>query len=240
MTSDTLSFDAYRTPNLPDAPYASPPASGRPGLLTTLCVFAIVLGALGILNSLLGVAGAVGGKAIQAAFQPKAGSGLPPDMQKAQDEFQAAVNAVQDKYFWATIPALAFRFVAAILLLIGGIKSLSLQESGRKTLLLACAIAVVFEILNAILQSVVNLDMMTAVNLYVEGLEESLPDGPGNPQGVMSTIVRASIIGGIIMAYLIASLKIAIYVFGLIYLQRDRIRALFRSGDAAALFPTAT
>lgn len=238
MTSDPSSFDAYRSPNLPDAPYSPPPVGGRPGLLTTLCVFAIVLGALGILNSLLGVAGAVGGKALQAAFQPKAGAGLPPDMQKAQDDFQAAVNAVQDKYFWATVPALAFRFVAATLLLVGGIKTLSLQESGRKILLVACGVAVLFEILNAILQSVVNLDMMTAVNLYVEGLEKSLPDGPGNPQGVMSTVVRASIIAGIIITYLIAATKIAIYVFGLIYLQRDRIRALFHRGDASP-FPAA-
>jgi hypothetical protein len=237
MTSDTSSFDAYRSPTLPEAPYAPAPTSGRPGLLTTLCVLAIVLGALGILNSFLGVAGAVGGKMLQSAMQPKAGAGISDDMQKAQEEFQANVNAVQDKYLWATIPALGFRFIAALLLLIGGIKSLSLQEPGRKVLLTACAVAVVFEILHAILQSVLNLDMMTAVNSYVEKLGDAMPSGQNDAEqvrGVMGTIVKASIIGGLVLAYFIALLKIALYVFGLIYLRRDRIRALFIKSDPAA------
>jgi hypothetical protein len=241
MTSDTSSFDAYRSPTLPEVPYAPSSTGGRPGLLTTLCVLAIVLGALGILNSLLGVAGAIGGKMLQSALQPKVGTGVPDDMQKAQEEFQANVNAVQEKYWWATIPALGFRFVAALLLLIGGVKSLSLNESGRKILLVACAVAVVFEILHAILQSVINLDMMTAVNSYVEKMADAMPDGPdGSAQmnNVMGTIVRGSIIGGLILAYFIALVKIALYVFGLIYLQRDRIRALFTKTDQPAAFPT--
>jgi hypothetical protein len=237
MTADSSSFDAYRSPVLPEVPYAPPSRGGRPGMLTTLCVLAIVLGSLGLMNSLVGAAGVVGGKMIQSIFQPQAGAGIPDDMQKAQKEFQDSMNAVQDKYFWATIPALGFRFVAALLLLIGGIKSLSLQESGRKTLLIACAVAVVFEILHAILQSVINLDMMTAVNSYVEKLSDAMPSGgkeADQVRGVMGTVVRASIIGGLVLAYFIALLKIGLYVFGLIYLQRERIRALFQTSDPTA------
>jgi hypothetical protein len=238
MSAESSSFDPYRSPSLPEAPFEAAAPAGRPGLLTTLCVLCIVLGALGILNSLLGAAGAIGGKMLQAAIQPKGMEGVPPEMQDAQDKFQADVNAVQDKYFWGIVPALGFRFVAALLLLIGGIKALSLQESGRKLLLVACAVAVGFEICHAILQSLVNLDMMTAVNSYVEVLTDSMPQGKDVPPQMgnfMQTIVRASIIGGLIFAYVIALLKITLYLFGLIYLQKERIRNLFHS--PAALTP---
>jgi hypothetical protein len=226
MTADA--FDPYRSPTLPEGPFGpAPPRSGRPGLLTTLCVLCIVLGALGLMNSLLGVVGVAGGRAIQAAFQPKGAAGLPADMQEAQDKFNQDMVAVQDKFFWAIVPGLGIRFVAALLLLIGGIKALSLKESGRKLLLVACAVAVVFEISHSILQSFVNLETMTAVNSYVTSLPRQANAPPGM-EGTIQTIVRASIIGSLIFAYLIALVKIALYVFGLIYLRRDSIKQLFQ------------
>src|SRR3954470_2053768 len=109
MSAESQTFDPYRSPTLPEVPYAPPMTTGRPGWLTTLCVLCIVLGALGLFNSLLGAAGAIGGQFIQKALQPAAGAGMPADMKDAQEEFQADINAVQLKYFWATIPALAFR-----------------------------------------------------------------------------------------------------------------------------------
>ena len=72
MSSDSQSFDPYRSPAQPEVPYAGqsgipfggqpgvsyggqpgvpclgPPPTVRPGLLTTLCVLCIVLGALGL------------------------------------------------------------------------------------------------------------------------------------------------------------------------------------------------
>jgi len=135
MTAD--SFDPYRSPSLPDTPYAGVTSSARPGWLTVLCVLCMVLGGLGIFNSLLGGFGAAGGKAFQAWVQPKGAPGMPPEMQEAQEKFQNDVAAVQDKFFWAIVPSIGFRFIAATLLLVGGIRALSLKESGRKVLLIA-------------------------------------------------------------------------------------------------------
>jgi hypothetical protein len=238
MKAPTPSFDPYRSPSLPEGPYEGVPAAGRPGLLTTLCVLCIVLGALGLMNSALGTAGAIGGSRLQAAIQPKTSAGLPPGMKQAQDDFQDDLNAVQRKYFWATVPALAFRFLAGLLLLIGGIRSLALSESGRKLLLVACAVALVFELGHAILQSVVSLEMMTAVNSYVEKLTSSMNQQNNAPPGfqkMMQTIVHGSILGGIIVSYLISLGKIALYVFGLIYLRTNPIRGLF---GRSSLIPT--
>src|SRR5438105_3155922 len=105
MSAETQSFDPYRSPSLPEGPYAGATASGRPGLLTALCVLCIVLGALGLMNTVIGTVGAIGGRRLQAAIQPKASSSLPPEMQKAQEDFQDDLNTVQMKYFWGTVPA---------------------------------------------------------------------------------------------------------------------------------------
>jgi hypothetical protein len=229
MTTDSP-FDPYRSPSLPEVPYPGMQRAGRPGWLTTLCVLCIVLGALGIMNSLFGAVGAIGGPMMQRWIQPKASTGLPPKLQQAQEKFQGELNAVQGKFFWATVPALLFRFVVALLLLIGGVRSLSLKEAGRQLLLIACGAALVFEVLHAILQSLISLEMMTVVNSYVENLTNGLPDDNNTPPGMipmMQMIVRISIIGGIIFAYLIAIAKIALYTFGLIYLRKKHIKGLF-------------
>jgi hypothetical protein len=231
MASDPHAFDPYRSPSLPEGPSIGLSPTGRPGLLTTLCVLCIVLGSLGLMNSVVGALGAIGGQILQKTLQPAAGAGMPDDMKKVQEDFQAEIYAVQAKYFWATMPALGFRFVAALLLLIGGIRSLSLVEGGRKMLLAACTVAVVFELVHAILQSVITLGMMTTVNSYVEKLTATMPQGNNGPDmsQIMPMIVRGSIIGGLVFSYIIAVAKIALYVFGLIYLQKPRIRALFRA-----------
>src|SRR6266850_7269221 len=103
MTAD--SFDPYRSPSLPEGPYAGAAPSGRPGLLTALCVLCIVLGALGVFNSLLGAVGAVGGRAFQAWVQPKSSTGMPQEMHEAQQKFNDDMAAVQDKHFWAIVPS---------------------------------------------------------------------------------------------------------------------------------------
>src|SRR5437868_6558464 len=117
MSSDSQSFDPYRSPTLPEGPYAAVPPMGRPGWLTALCVMCIVLGALGVLNSLFGTLGVIGGKAVQTWVQPKgSSSGMPPEMQEAQEKFQQDLYGVQDKYFWFLVPSIGVRFVVALLL----------------------------------------------------------------------------------------------------------------------------
>jgi len=228
MTAD--SFDPYRSPTLPEVPYAGVAPSARPGLLTTLCVLCMVLGVLGVMNSLLGAMGAAGGRAFQAWVTPKTAPGMPPEMQEAQQKFQDDVAAVQDKFFWAIVPSIGFRFIAATLLLIGGIQALSLKESGRKVLLIACVVAAVFELCHSILQSLVNLEMMTAVNSYVENLMNAIPQKSNTPPGftsLMQTFTRGAIVVSLILSYLIALLKVGLYLSGLVYLQKKEIRGRF-------------
>lgn len=231
-------YDPYRSPTLPEGPYAASNLVGKPQLLSAVCVICLVLGGLGLMNSLLGAGQAALGSKLQQMFQPKGGAGVPPEMQKAQDAFQAEINAIEGRYWTPMIVSLSFRFVAAVLLLIGGIMALGLKEPGRKMLIVACTIALCFELGHAILQSVVNTEMMTAVNSYVDGMLESMPQGRGGPPKgfvqTIQTVTKVSIMAGLAMFYLLVAVKAGFYLFSFVYLQKPAIKAWFTDKVLAA------
>lgn len=230
MSADPRAFDPYRSPSLPEGPYAGRPPSGRPGLLTALCVFAIVLGVLGLILAVVGTGGLIAGKQLQKAFQPRPAPGIPPEMVQAQQDLQDEMYAVQARY---TVPLgglLLFQFVAALLLLVGGVRSLGLHETGRMVLVAGLGVACAFEFSRAIVQTMINLESMTAMNNFVEKWMESMPQNPGAPPGMqdmMGKFMRASMIASLVFSYALVLAKLALYVAGLVYLHRPRIRALF-------------
>ena len=61
MPADSSAFDPYKTPAMPAYSTGPVAKSGRPGVLTALCVGCIVIGALGIFNGLLRTVGTVFG-----------------------------------------------------------------------------------------------------------------------------------------------------------------------------------
>jgi hypothetical protein len=238
MSAESQAFDPYRSPSLPEGPYAAPMPVGRPGWLTMLCVCCIVLGALGLLNSLFGTFGIIAGKAIQTWVQPKgATTGMPQEMQEAQETFQRELYAVQD-----LVAAIGVRFVVAPLLLYAGIRALSLDEQGRKLLVMACAIALGFELCTAILQSVLAMENLTITNSYVENIASKMPKDKADAVKVAAIMQTATrVIGVVVLALtgLIVLLKLSLYAFGYVYLRKPHIRALFQDKKNSPLLSSA-
>ena len=234
MTADSSAFDPYRPPTLPDTTY-EPQPSRRPGWLTSICVISIVLGALGAMNSVVAFGGTLFGQQLQTAISPNTTQGMPEEMKELQEKFQSEVNGVQDRFFFAILAAAALRFAVALALLIGGIQCLGLKESGRVLLVTACAAALVFEIIYTVLQSLMNMEMMTAFNSYIEGVVQTMPrGGAGPPPDVLMTIMRGSFMAGLVIQYIIVLVKMIFYAFALYYLQRQPIRTLFANRTLAS------
>ena len=233
MSADS-SLDPYRSPSLPEGPYAGLPTRARPGWLTALCVVCIVLGALGVLNSLVGTAAVLAGPKFQSMFQPRPTAGVPDDMLQAQQDLMDEINAVQKKHLITTLVLLAFKLVAAVLLLAGGLRCLGLNEGGRKLLLIACGVALMFEVVHSILQTMINLEMMTATNSATEKFESTInSNSPPGTAPVMKWIIRGAFIGPMITSYFMSLLKSCLFVFGLIYLNKKHIKGLFKSGGSS-------
>jgi hypothetical protein len=233
MSADTSAYDPYRTPALPEKHPGS--AGGRPGWLTALCVLCIVIGVLGLMNGLLGLAGTLFGEQLQTMFSPRGATGMPPEMQKVQDDFQAETLAVQAKFYVGLLIACILRIAVATALLVGGVQCLALKPTGRQVLLLACGGAILFEIGHAVLQSLVNMEMMTAVNGFMEGFLQEMPQQNGAPPEMFMAIMKGSLIAGFVVQYVIALFKIAFYVWCLVFLQRQAIKALFGQPAAAGV-----
>lgn len=223
-------FDAYRSPSLPEGPIQPVIASGRPGWLTALCVLAIVLGALGLMNSLMSAGGLLAGQQLQKIMRAQPSPGMTPEMQEAQNKLQDAMYAVQRKYWWPIVFALLLRAGVALLLLIGGIRALSLKEGGRQLLLVACGVALPFELAHAILQTLIMLDNMTAMHNFAEVLANEMPkDGPPQMQNFVQTVMQGTLIVSLVFMYLWTLIKGGLYLFGLLYLRRNHIKNLFHS-----------
>ncbi len=232
MSADSSAYDPYRTPDLPGV--HAPSGGGRPGWLTALCVLCIVLGVLGLMNGLAGLLGTLFAEQLQTMFTPAGGTGMPPEMQKVQDEFQAETVAIQARFFVGLLLACILRIAVATALLVGGIQCLGLKAAGRQLLVLACGAAVLFEIGFAVLQSLVNMEMMTAFNGFMENFLQTMPQQPGGPPpGMLMSIMRGSMIAGFVIQYLIAAVKVAFYAWGILFLQRPAIKALFGQPAAA-------
>ncbi len=227
-----MSSDPYRSPSLPEGPYAGPPPTDRrPGWLTTLCVFCIVLGVLGLFNSLFGAFGLLVGRQFQQMVMNSQAQapGISPEMQEAQEKMQKEIYAVQEKYLWAIGGGLVFRFVASALLLIGGIGTLALKPWGRQVLIAGCAVAAPFVLVDAILQSLITMENMTVMNSYMEHMINAAPgnNAPEKIEGFIRGMFGFLKVASIVVLSLLSLGKIALYIFGLIYLQKPHIKAFF-------------
>ena len=235
MSADSTAFDPYRTPSLPEGPGGGAPGA-RPGWLTAVCVMCIVMGVLGAMNGVGGVIGTLFGQQMQRAFTPRGAGGLPPEMQKVQDDFQDEMAAVQEKFFWGLLGSSLLRIAVAAALIYGGIVCLSLKPGGRQVLLAACAAAILFEIGIVVLQSLINMEMMTAINAYLENFLQTMPDaqGGGPPKELMLRIMKGSIIAGFVLQYVLILIKLVFYLLCILYLRRQSIKALFGQASAPA------
>jgi hypothetical protein len=227
MSHDSTAYDPYRTPSLPQGGDFSRGSSSRPGWLTALCVLCIVIGLLGAFNGIAGFFGTLFAEQMQTMFTPAGNTGMPPEMEQVQNKFREETLAVQQKFFVASLIASVFRMLIAGGLFYGGIVCLGLKESGRQVLLAACGAAVLFELGHAVLQSLVNMEMMTAVNGFLENFLQTMPQKGGPPPEVFINIMKGSIIVGFVFQYAIGLLKIGFYIWGVLFLLRPAIKALF-------------
>jgi hypothetical protein len=227
MTAETGSFDPYRSPSLPEGVSTGPRPTGRPGWLSIVCVLCIVLGALGLVNSVFGAFGMVVGPRFQQfmAAQPK--PGMPDDLKEAQEKMQADIYKIQAKYIWPLGISMLLRLGVCTVLLVGGIRCLNMVEPGRRLLIIACSIALVFDLLQAIFQMVITVENMTVVNEFMETMANRTGNAPKELEVIMKTVSSVIRFFSLGLICVIALAKIGFYIFSVLYLQKPHIMVLF-------------
>jgi hypothetical protein len=220
-----------------EAAYAPPGRPSRPGWLVAICVIAIALGGLGLMNGAMGVAALVFQEQLQAIFSPRAQSDLPPALQEAQEEFDKKSQELQDEYAVPLHAALAGRMAVALGLLVGGLWCLMGKRHGREIFMYVLAAAIVFEVANGVLQAVITMHMLELFNELLQKVTSSMPRrGQGPPPELFLSFMRAAIWIGIILSAAWELIKVAYYLGSILYLRRRAIVDLF--APAAGSFPS--
>ena len=229
MTTDTSTYDPYRSPTLPDTPYAAATGVQKPGWLTALCVICIVLGVLGLMNGLIGLGATVFGKQLQQMMNPAAArQQLPPEIRKLQQSLQDETNSIQEQFFIPSLIAILVKVAVSTILIVGGVRSLGLKANGRTLLVVACVVALLFELGMSVLQGVVYMEMLTVYNELIDGFVQEFQRQNGAAAGnFFMTTMQVGLYGSMVAFFVIQLVKVLFFFWGATYLRRPAIAGLF-------------
>lgn len=195
----------------------------RPGGLSALCILAMVLGALGILTGLAGIAAA----ALQGPLQD-----LAAQMQPAGDENAAELQqqiAEESREFAQrhAIRNIVFsmaKLLVASSLLLGGIFAFRLRIPGRKLLLFGFAAGIAFELC----QIWPMIEVAQFTGRIMEAQQQVvIGQNADDAMGTMRIMMKVMAAMQLAMLAAMVLVKTVFYGFGLWYLTRPHVAALY-------------
>lgn len=233
MSSDSASVDPYRSPVLPETPYSAGSGKRKPGWLTAVCVICLVLGLLGFFNGMLGLGITIFNSQLQQVFNPPgARKGMAPELEKFQQRIQDETKAIQEQFFVPTLISVLLKAVVSALLFLGGLLTLTLKPAGRKLLVLACVMALLFELGISVLQGVVYMETLAVYNQLIDGFVQELKRQNGAFAGqAFTSVMQAVLYASMAMFFLIQFVKIGFFYWSANYLRRPIIVALFTARE---------
>ena len=201
----------------------------RPGWLTAICVLAIVFGALGLITGAFSLLGQLFASQLQTFIMSAQGSSNVPGAE-IQKEVMTRSVVIASRYRMLMIPLTLGKALVAALLLLGGIFSLSLKNTGRTLLVRALLAALVVESLLFVPTTLAQRESQALMSELMPKMMQSQQGPNGPPPGfnagmsaMFSVIGTATLL--ISLAWLAA--KIVIYLLGIRYLRKPKIVALF-------------
>jgi hypothetical protein len=205
----------------------------RPSWLTTLAIFGVALGALGIVGGMntLGQSRASAAKTEQdvaKAFERLPGMGAQPkEFRDAAKEAIPGMLQVDQRWKKRRIALASANILLSAMLLIGALQSLRLFGSGRWLWQNACLALMPVEVLGAVMQTFIVRDM---VRVWVDALVKA-----GDVPQAAAQLAGASKVAVAIIAVLYGAWAILLCVYysiALVRLSKPAARQLF---EAAAL-----
>ena len=208
----------------------------HPAWLKFVCIGCIVLGSLGLLTGLMGIAGQLFNAGVQSSmeeFMNAMQKGVPNKTIEIQRKMQAEMMAVQQRYLVMNLIFLGMQLFVAATLVAGGILALRMKPNGRKLLIAAMSAAVVFELVRLPPTIMMQWESSKVMQPFMdEMMAASSPQGGGGmtpaQKRTFQTIMRSSMMFGVLfgvaMALGMAAAKVAFYGCGIWILRKPNIR----------------
>jgi hypothetical protein len=213
-------------------------ASRRPGLVTFVAVVAIVIGVTTVLTAV---------STVLVNPMPTAPSSAVPDgaaaqpharMVAAQLEMHRRVVETRQRHRGVFLVALPFSLLAAGMMILGGVRAFSLRRWSRPLLLTGMAIGLVLGLVLVKPQLEVQVEIADASSDMMKTIIDATGAAHASPARAramaetMKAVGKASATMGLVANVAILVAKVGFLVFGLLYLTRARIRAVFAAQDA--------
>lgn len=200
--------------------------ASRPGALTAIAIIAISLGTLGACGGVFGIGGLlIQGPLEESQRRMLEGSGVPTEQLEAQRAAQEHMTAVQREWMPFSLTHASLNVIASALLLVAGIMLFRTSRSAPTIFLAAVALNLLVDVGGGVLGILVQQDMQEAMAMM---MTSAAPPG-ADPQfeRMFEGIVRASAWTGVCFAVVWMLAKLGYYVWGVLYLRRPQVRALF-------------
>ena len=226
MSSSSFPVDPYRPPA---EIVAEPVRRVLPVGLAVICIIAIILGVIGLITGAIQVATLTVGKQFQQMMQGTNQRGLSPQQVEVQKQMQDELNAINDQLLVPSAIKAVVHLAVATLLVVGGIMSLLMKPSGRIVLLGVCALALFYEAGHTVLDTMVQMKVITVMETYFPKLLSLGPQGPGQAQAedALKVGMKIGMVIGLVFAFTMVFIKVVFYCITLFYLNRPRIKSLF-------------
>lgn len=157
-----------------------------PQALKTICIISLILGALGLLSSTLGLAGLI--------FQPQIAEFQPPTESRSAQAIQTKMLEFQSTYHIPNILMNLANLIISPLLLLGGIGVLSKLTWAPKILSIGLVSACVFVLVRTTLTSFMQFQIFSTMK---ESIADQLPQRA--EAGTIETVMVASMYFGLAM-----------------------------------------
>ena len=257
--STVMSDNPYDSPAPPppavsaENPFAAPSTSAgfrsvaprRSGALVALCILAILLGVLATISAVIKGGTAIAMPLLQQtiAAAPPPGAGPQQDMQRVVNEMQRRQFQVAAKYSLPNSVSAGVQLVEGVLLIVGGALTLRGSDRGRRLFLVACIVAILYELFSSGVMLVQQMEQRAILEnfqqQFAESLADQMPSDP-NAQRVAEMILRVqsvSIIAGFVWLGVWTLMKIGYFVWAFVYLRRWRSEKVFEAQAVAKAAP---
>jgi len=204
-------------------PYASlPPIPGngatavlRPTGVSVVAVLCILFGILGVLSGLMQAGQLVFAQKFATAFVPSGEEG------NAQREWFGEMQAINTKYIIPNAVSVAATTGLSICLLVGGIGLVKPTLWSRTWIRRTLLAAIIIETLRQVLYGVLQFELQPVM---ARQFEVMAPGGPSGTPEMFKTLQTAMMFIGYAFAILWFLLKLAGYIWGRSYLNRDTVK----------------
>jgi len=187
-------------------------------------ILALILGAMGACGGTFSVIGLFFQDAMVQMNDDLQASQPDPQLREINRDMQREIMEVAQGYKWPNLALQLLNVLASFALIVGGILLFRWHPSAVMAMMIGLGLSIFVDLSLGGIQTAIGIQNMAVMDTYAQRMGEL---GDPAAQRMMGGIMRASGSFGLCMGVGWALAKIGFYVGSIVYLRKEKVRALF-------------